>query len=98
MDDPKKANYAVQMMRDSKFNFDIKRDIKETTKLYEICARQYSRLERQKSDLFIHAIEGSDRRFFLEKTNLNTPFRLMSEIMESEYYSDVRKLQVKATV
>lgn len=97
-DNPKKASYAVQMMRDSKLNGDIRKDTKETIKLYEICIRQYMLTERQRSEFFIHAFEGSARRFSLEKTSPTVPFGTMDDIMIAEYDSDARKIYVKATL
>lgn len=97
-EDPKKANYAVLSIKDSKFSGDIKQDVKETIKMYEICSRQYGLSDRQKSDFFIHAFEGATRRFFMANTTISMPFFMLCEIVEKEYNSVARKLQVKATL
>lgn len=62
--------------------------------MYEICTRQYSLADRQKSDFFIPAFEGAARRFFMETISTSMQFNLMCTTMEKEYNSDARKLQV----
>lgn len=45
-------------MQESKFNGDIKQDIKEKIKLYEMCARQYSLAERREESSLFTLLKG----------------------------------------
>lgn len=62
-------------MKDSKFNGNIKQDIKGAIKMYQICSLQ-------KRDFFTHAFEGTTRRFFMEKTSPGMNFPMMCKKME----------------
>lgn len=90
-EDSKKANYAVQSIKDSNFSEDIKQGVKETKTKYDICSCQYGLSDRQKSDLFIHAFEDTACRYFMENSTPGISFPLMCEVMEKEYISDARK-------
>ena len=94
-EDPRKGYYLQQALKEAKFTGSLEQSIQTSLQMFNVYSKQFQLTNSQKSDLFIHALDGAARTFFFNNTNESMTFEQKVDIMLKEYDSDARQLQVK---
>ena len=94
-EDPCKGYYLQQALKEAKFTGFLEQSIQTSLQMFNVYSKQFQLTNSQKSDLFIHALDGAARTFIFNNTNESMTFEQKVDIMLKEYDSDARQLQVK---
>ena len=96
--DTRKANYAHQQFSSRTFTGDLSQSVELLIQYYYACARQHRLTAVQKADYFMNVLEGPARTFLLNHYKPGVSYNQVCELMNREYDSESRQLQVHSTL
>lgn len=91
----KAGNIQNSFSKETKFTGDFKQSIQVTFQLFEHYSRQNHLRPDQMANLFMTALDGPARLFFLRNVRMGDTYECIKAMMLQEYNSDARQLQVE---